>query len=496
MADVAQAVLFQLTGVGVVQTDLATGRFVCANAAFCEMVGHSQDELRGMTYLGLTHPDDRERDAASFAALQRGKRSAGSSLTRVLHKGGQVAWLELHITVIQDETGSGYLIAVAHDVSDRRRAEEQSRLWEERHRIALEAAELATWDWDVTTGKVIWNEQHYRLVGLEPTSTVEHAEDFLHFIYPEDQEGVTKALEQALIEEVYRGEFRIVRADGQDVRWVNSYGRVVERRGGQARRMTGVMVDVTERKEAEMALRRFNEALEQRVAERTEELRQSEERARRAFDASPMPFTVSRLGDGTVLAINDSALAAFGLTREQVVGRRMSELGVQSALLTNREGFARQLQERRSLRDVEVRLMLPSGRTLYTVSAYEVVESNGEDVLLSMFLDVTERKRTEEQMHQAISEVLSDTSWFSHQIMERLAYIRSGSADALEPIELSRREREVLERVARGFSNGVIAQQLGINKQTVRNYISTVYGKLNVHSRAEAIVWARERGMI
>lgn len=363
-----EAALFQLTGVGVVQTDLATGHLVRTNAAFCDMVGHSQAELRGMTYTELTHPDDRERDAASFTALHRGESRGGSSLTRVLREDGRVAWLELHVTVIQDDTGKGYAIAVAHDVTARLRAEE--------------------------------------------------------------------------------------------------------------------------------ALKELNDTLERRVEARTEALRQSEERAQRAFDASPMPFTVSRLDDGAVLAINDSALAAFGFTREQVVGRRMSELGVRSELLSQREAFARQLRERRSLRDVEVSLTLPSGETLHTVSAYEVVESNGEELLLSMFLDVTERRRTQEQMHRAIQEVMSDTDWFSHRVMERLAHIRTGGTEMPLPVEFSKRERQVLERLAQGMNNKAIARDLELSVHTVRNYTANLYDKINVHSRAEAIVWARERGII
>jgi DNA-binding CsgD family transcriptional regulator len=66
----------------------------------------------------------------------------------------------------------------------------------------------------------------------------------------------------------------------------------------------------------------------------------------------------------------------------------------------------------------------------------------------------------------------------------------------LPRVDLSKREREVLERIARGASNETIAAELGIVPQTVRNYITTVYDKLGVHTRGEAIVWARERGIV
>ena len=112
-----------------------------------------------------------------------------------------------------------------------------------------------------------------------------------------------------------------------------------------------------------------------------------------------------------------------------------------------------------------------------------------------MFYDVTLRRQTEEQVQRAISEVVSDTSWFSHKVMERLANIWSGG-EAKATVELTKRERQVLEQMASGKNNDAIAAELGIATQTVRNYISTIYDKINVSSRGEAIVWARERGLI
>ena len=131
-----QAALFQLTGVGVVQTDMATGRFVRANAAFCEMVGYSEAELLGMTNAELTHPDDWGRDAQSFRALQRGERQGGTSLTRVLCKDGSVVWLDLHVTVLGEGNGALNLM-VATDVSEQKRADAVSRETEEYGRFLL-----------------------------------------------------------------------------------------------------------------------------------------------------------------------------------------------------------------------------------------------------------------------------------------------------------------------------------------------------------------------
>lgn len=115
---------------------------------------------------------------------------------------------------------------------------------------------------------------------------------------------------------------------------------------------------------------------------------------------------------------------------------------------------------------------------------------------LKLFYDITERKQTEEQLHRALQEVMSDTAWFSSQVLERLSQVRARKLERSALVTLSKRERQVLERLARGKSNEAIAAELGLATQTVRNYISAVYDKLGVRSRAEAVVWARERGVI
>jgi DNA-binding NarL/FixJ family response regulator len=98
---------------------------------------------------------------------------------------------------------------------------------------------------------------------------------------------------------------------------------------------------------------------------------------------------------------------------------------------------------------------------------------------------------------QAIETVASGGAIFGAGVARRLiAFFAAASGARAEPFpELTEREREVLEHMARGESNAVIGQRLGISMKTVRNYASTIFDKLMVVSRAQAIVRAREAGM-
>ena len=97
-----------------------------------------------------------------------------------------------------------------------------------------------------------------------------------------------------------------------------------------------------------------------------------------------------------------------------------------------------------------------------------------------------------ETVVRAIRAVVQGDTWFSRPIVEKMAQMEDRRA---EKPSLTDRERQILGMVAQGWDNARITTELCLAEQTVRNYVSGIYKKLEVHSRAEAIVWARERGL-
>lgn len=143
-------------------------------------------------------------------------------------------------------------VKVARDMTQQKQAEEQIRIFGERNRIALQSAEMAAWDWDVSGDKVVWNEQHYLLFGVQPGPGEHDSSYFLQFIFEDDKELVIKSLTEAIEKTgVYRAEFRIVRMDTQEIRWMSDFGRAIEWENNKALRMVGVMFDITDRKKLE-----------------------------------------------------------------------------------------------------------------------------------------------------------------------------------------------------------------------------------------------------
>ncbi len=105
------------------------------------------------------------------------------------------------------------------------------------------------------------------------------------------------------------------------------------------------------------------------------------------------------------------------------------------------------------------------------------------------------KDETPEAVVRAIHTVVNGDTWYSQPVVEKLAQWEASEHAVKDEAHLTPREQELLNLMALGLDNVRIANTLGLAEQTVRNQVSKIYVKLNVATRAEAIVWARERGL-
>ncbi len=192
-----------------------------------------------------------------------------------------------------------------------------------------------------------------------------------------------------------------------------------------------------ERKRAEAGIRDLNAALEQRVAEATRGLRESEERFSKAFRASPVFLSIARLSDGKFVEVNEAFLQSSGYTREDVVGHTSVALGLWTNL-AQRSAFMREVQRSGFVRQQEVVLRSKDRRLQTLLLSAELINIEGEDHILAVSLDITARKRAEEEMRHALEREkelsrlkTNFVTLVSHEFRTPLAIIMS-AADILK----------------------------------------------------------------
>ncbi|HEX7004412.1 MAG TPA: PAS domain S-box protein [Trueperaceae bacterium] len=225
------------------------------------------------------------------------------------------------------------------------------------------------------------------------------------------------------------------------------------------------------------------------------EQREAEIRFTKAFRLAPVPAVMTTLGEDRVVDVNNTYLEEFGRDKESMIGRTLDELGF-FASERDLNKAQQTLRKHGRYRALELRLRRGDGARI-ALGYAETLNLAGTTVALKMFSDITERKQTEEHLLHAIQAVMSDTTWFTRSFLDRLAEIRRGGDTRIEEVtvHLTRRERQVLERLAVGMATREICNDLDLSINTVRNYLTSLYQKLGVNSRAEAMIWARERGM-
>jgi PAS domain S-box-containing protein len=125
---------FELTASGAAQIDPLTGLFTRVNDAYCRITGYTRDELLKLRGIDITFHEDREADIEKFRALVRGEIAVYESEKRYLRPDGGIVWVISNVTRVRDERGRPQdIIALVHDITKRKQAEEEIRKSEERY---------------------------------------------------------------------------------------------------------------------------------------------------------------------------------------------------------------------------------------------------------------------------------------------------------------------------------------------------------------------------
>ncbi|MET0286847.1 MAG: ATP-binding protein [Polyangiales bacterium] len=339
-----------------------------------------------------------------------------------------------------------------------------------RFELALIAGEVGTFVWEVGDDRVFGDRNFAALFGLAGPDVVAPLADFLAAIHVDDRDATLAAIRHSLETGAdYRTEYRIVR--GETLRWVSARGRIERDAQGGPGRFAGVLLDITERKQAEHA---------------QQELARRYEQHTRLFDgiASTTPDFIYIFDlRGNILYANRRLLEVWGKTFDEAVGRSLLELGYPDwhAAMHLRE-IEQVIRTKQAIRGT---VPFTGGSGIHGIYEYiftPVLDSAGEvELIAGTTRDVTERNRTEVALREAreqaeLASRLKDEflATLSHELRTPLNAILGWS-------QLLRRRSREDARLHEGF--GVIERNARVQVQLIEDLLDMsriVAGKLRL----------------
>ena len=424
--DLGMGHLFESVRDAVIVADANTGRMVLWNPAAEAIFGYSTAEALGMSVEELVPDYLKARHRAGMAGYRdTGHARYIDSNTALnlpaVRKSGEEICVELTLSPIEPVDGAAvegrFVLAIVRDATDRKRAEEDLRESEERYRLIARATNEAIWDSDLLADRQTWDGAFETMFGY-PLQIETNGAWWEERVHPEDRERVLSKIDSVLrgAGETWSDEYRFRRADG-------TYATVVDRAyvvrdaRGEPVRVIGSMMDVTQHRHAEEALRTSEAELRALLAAMTDVIL--------VLDA-----------EGRYLSIAPTNPSLLYRPSDELVGRTLHEVMPQEQADVFLEHIRRALETQRPV-DTEYSLRI-GGQEVWFAGTVSPMQ---EDSVIYVARDITERKRVEEEVRRLNADL-------EDRVAERTAQLQSA---LVELRESEGRYRAVIEQSAEGM---------------------------------------------
>lgn len=338
------------------------------------------------------------------------------------------------------------LLLVLVDVTKQIESQEALLRNEETMENAQAISHFGSWDWNVLTGELKWTDEIFRIMGLEPQSVPPSSELFASLIHEDDRDAVSQAVKASLKGESagYDVEYRLVRAD-KSLRHVREQGEVYRDDNGRAIRMLGVVHDITDKREAEIALQ------------------SSIDLNRAIINQSPIGISIYD-ESGQCIAANRAIADMIGATEDQVLQQNYHNIEswkksglYESAKIVLNEGV---------IQREEFEVKSTFNKDIIIEAYLSTFNNRGKPHLLLMLSDISERKKAEEELH--IKDIAMSTSInpiAMSDMQGKINYVNQayidmwgfGSADEIigrTPADMSQSDEEAETVVSSLMQNG------------------------------------------
>ncbi|MFZ1983499.1 MAG: PAS domain S-box protein [Desulfatitalea sp.] len=356
--------------------EVKTGRYVDVNEAFCQQTGFDRDEVIGRTVMDLNlfaDPEDRMRLVA--ALRQRGRVDGMEIVFRT--KDGNLLSDLVSARIIQFKNEECVLV-IATVINALKEAQKALVESEQRYRTILEAAPDTICLTRLSDGTYIEaNSAFYQRSGFTPEETIGHTSaDLDIYADPADRARLIAALKQS--DQVNGFEVPVKNKDGSITHHLWSC-RVIQHNGEPC--LLVVAKEIDELKQA------------QRARE------ESEEGYRSILDTAPYTVVVTRLSDSRYVRVNQYYCRRTGYSEAETIGHTALELNLFENP-ADRERMMETLRSKGQVEGMEIRFRAKNGQILESLVSVTPIRYRGDDCMLSMTVDITERKRIEQELER------------------------------------------------------------------------------------------------
>ena len=357
------------------------GRIVSFNPYMEKISGYRFEEVKGKDWFETFLPKEIQKKTRELFSKAISDIQTKGNVNAIITKDGRKLQIEWYDKTFKDDKGKiAGLLCVGQDITERKRAEEAVKKSEEYFRAITENILDIIINVD-KKGVINYITPSIECVaGYKPEEIV--GKSAFDFIHPADLPRAAVDFAKALItkETNIPNSFRVRHKDGSE-RILEGLGKNLFDNPAVAGFVMNVR-DITERKKAE------------------EELRLSEDKFAKAFNASPSAVFITTLKEGRFIEINKTGLDIFGYKPDEIVGRTVKELGLWGDL-NDRATLLGRLQKEGIVRNMEASFRRKSGEVFPAIISVDTVDIAGQQFLLSTCTDITERKKAEEELRVA-----------------------------------------------------------------------------------------------
>ncbi|MBA1199917.1 PAS domain S-box protein [Pseudomonas plecoglossicida] len=369
------ASLFHMSPNAILLSRRKDGMLFEVNQHFEDMFGWPGAQIVGKTSIELglwVHPEQRQQ------ILEATRYSTGPITMEVQFRGsgGKVHDGILCTQSIELE-GIAFLLTTFVDTSERKRAELALKDSQERLDLALDSAQLGTWDWHIPSGMLYGSARAAQLHGLEPVPFHESFEAFFEGVPEQEREAMRQSYRS--LREGPAGSYQItyrVQLENGAARYIESRARLYRDEQGNPLRMAGTLLDITDQ------------------VEREQRLSASEEKFSSLFQVSPDPICVTRQDNGQFIEINPAFSQTFGWSAQQVLGRTAEQIGLWAETAERAQRIEHVIRER-ALSNVAVVVNHRNGAPMTCVISSRLIMVDNQPCSVTSLRDITQQQRAE-----------------------------------------------------------------------------------------------------